>query len=83
MIILSIDSGLEKIGYSIFQEKGLKIIYKKSGLIKTEKKYPIEKRIQQIYQKLNDVIINYKPNKIVIEKRLAQLARPKPCEGGP
>lgn len=68
MRILSIDSGLEKTGYSVFQSNKSNPIYLVSGLIKTEKKLKIEKRLREIYDRLSDVIAEYKPTSIVIEQ---------------
>src|SRR3990167_542872 len=68
MIILAIDSGLEKTGFSIFSKslKGFKFL--NSGLIKTDKKLIFEKRIKAIYDRLNDVVKKYKPKKVVLER---------------
>lgn len=64
MIILSIDSGVEKTGYAIFNNKK----YLVSGLIKTSKNTPQEKRLEKIYLSLKEIIKKYKPDIIVIEK---------------
>ena len=67
MIILSIDSGIEKTGYAIFKkDKSYK--YLSSGLIKTDKNDPITVRIKEIYNKVKSLIIKYKPNTIVLEQ---------------
>lgn len=68
MRILSIDSGVEKTGYSVFNKKGKKFIYLTSGLIKTSKFDKYENRIEQIYKRLNDVIRLTKPKKIILEQ---------------
>lgn len=68
MIILAIDSGLEKTGYSIFGKSLKDFTFRNSGLIKTDKKLIFEKRIKAIYDRLNDVIEKYQPRKIVLER---------------
>jgi len=68
MIILSLDSGLEKTGFAIFQKSKNNPTYVTSGLIKTDKKKKTEVRVWEIYNKLNDVILKYKPNLIIIEQ---------------
>lgn len=68
MIILSIDSGVEKTGYSLFKKNKIDFQYITSGLIKTNKKMNYEKRVQEIYNRLNDVIQEFKPNKIIFEQ---------------
>ncbi len=68
MKILSIDSGLEKTGYSIFEKSKSDFKYITSGLIKTDKKYSSEKRIEQIYDVLFKVVKKYSPKKIILER---------------
>ena len=66
MIILSIDSGIEKTGYAIFRNKK----YVTSALIKTLKTESTEARLEQIYSKLKQVFIKYKPEVVVLEQLL-------------
>ncbi len=68
MIILSIDSGLEKTGYSIFENRDKKNKYITSGLIETSKEKRYEKRFHEIYLKLNNVIKDHDPKKIILER---------------
>lgn len=64
MIILSIDSGLEKTGYAIFKDKK----YVTSALIKTSKNNSTEIRLEQIYNELKKVFLKYKPDVVVLEQ---------------
>lgn len=64
MVILAIDSGIEKTGYAIF--KGKKYI--SSGLIKTSHQLPQEDRLKQIYDELKKILLKYKPEKIILER---------------
>jgi len=66
MIILSIDSGIERTGYAIFKNKK----YVTSALIKTSKSLPTEIRLDQIYLKLNNIFKKYKPDVMVLEQLL-------------
>lgn len=68
MIILAIDSGIEKTGFSLFQQEFKSFKYLNSGLIHTDKKKNLEVRIHKIFTVLNDVIIKYKPDKIILEQ---------------
>ncbi|OGK35192.1 crossover junction endodeoxyribonuclease RuvC [Candidatus Roizmanbacteria bacterium RIFCSPLOWO2_01_FULL_38_12] len=71
MFILAIDPGIEKVGYSVFeQELNGSVPYKyiTSGLIKTLKTTKHEKRIQQIYVELSLVVKRYKAQIIVMEQ---------------
>ncbi len=71
MIILAIDSGLERTGYALFDKKnhGLeKFKYLTSGLIETKKNKEIPQRIKEIYDQINKIINRYKPKRIVLEQ---------------
>lgn len=64
MIILSIDSGIEKTGYAIFENKKYLI----SALIKTNKRLRTEQRLMEIFLKLKKIIKKYQPDKIILER---------------
>ena len=71
MIVLGIDSGIEKTGYSVFDKtkngtSGFK--FKTSGLIKTSIKDSNEIRLKIIYESLQQLISLYKPSIVVIEQ---------------
>lgn len=68
MNILSIDSGVEKTGFSIFriEKNNFKLV--SSGLIRTKKAKKLEERLHEIYERLNDIINNYRPQKIILEQ---------------
>ncbi len=68
MLILSIDSGIEKNGYAIFEKKGNKQKYIKSGLITTSKYDSTEKRILEIYKAFNNLFKKFKIKIIIIEQ---------------
>lgn len=71
MTILSIDSGIEKTGFAIFNKKKISLassIYITSGLIKTSAKFPTEKRLLKLYQEVSDILTLYKPRIIIIEQ---------------
>ena len=66
MTILSIDSGIERTGFAIFQDKK----YVTSALIKTSKSLQTEIRLNEIYSKLKEVFKKYKPDVMVLEQLL-------------
>ena len=68
MIILSIDPGFDKLGYAFFDKQGNKHSYKFSGLIKTDKAFNHEYRIEKIYSQLQSLIKINKPEVIVLEQ---------------
>lgn len=71
MIVLAIDSGVERTGYSIFDKsKTYKEGYKyiTSGLIKTAKKNTAVDRLGFIAASIKRLIETYKPSAMIIEK---------------
>ena len=66
MIILSIDSGIERTGYAIFKDKK----YVTSAFIKTSRSLLTEKRLDEIYSKLKEVFKKYQPDVMVLEQLL-------------
>ena len=68
MIVLSVDSGIEKTGFSLFSKSNSSIDYKISGLIFTSKDFKIEKRFKIIYDILRKTVRKYKPHKIILER---------------
>lgn len=65
MKILSIDPGLERTGYAVFNEKKELVEY---DCIITSRKLLHEDRISDIYNKLNIIIQKHKPDLMVIER---------------
>lgn len=71
MIIMGIDSGIEKTGYAIFRkDKKLKngFEYLSSGLIKTSKNLSTEKRLLEIHDSIKHLIKSQKPEALAIEQ---------------
>lgn len=69
MIILGIDPGVEKVGYSIFDKKsGNNYTFIASGLIKTAKTTQHEFRLKEIYDGLKMLIDLHKIEVMVIEQ---------------
>lgn len=71
MLILAIDTGFDRTGYSIFEKsKKYKENFKYivSGLIQTNKKSKIENRLNLIYHELILLINKFKPTVLVLEQ---------------
>ncbi len=69
MVILALDSGVEKTGYAVFdKDQKSNIKYQTSGLIKTSNNKTTEQRFLEIYNKLSKLFKTYNPSTIVIEQ---------------
>lgn len=68
MIILSLDSGIEKTGFAFFEKNNNIFHYITSGLVKTSARLPPEKRLLKLYQEILEIIERHKPHIIIIEQ---------------
>lgn len=71
MIILAVDPGFDKLGYAFFELKRHPLKKHKlliSGLIKSNPKDKIEKRLFFIYKKLSSLIKEFQPQSIILEQ---------------
>ena len=67
-MILSIDPGIEKVGYAFFEKKKSDFSLITSGLIKTKKILKHELRLLEIYNLLLSLTKQHKPTIIVMEQ---------------
>ncbi|PIY72024.1 crossover junction endodeoxyribonuclease RuvC [Candidatus Roizmanbacteria bacterium CG_4_10_14_0_8_um_filter_33_9] len=69
MIILSIDPGVERVGYALFNKKAKQSFsFLSAGLIQTKKSSTTSDRFKEIYLELEIIITTNKPEKIILEK---------------
>jgi len=68
-IILGIDPGFERIGIAVIERKPQEkdnLLY--SACFKTKASFPFHERLAQIGREINNLIQEYKPNALAIEK---------------
>ncbi len=71
MIILAIDPGFDKVGFALFEKKingTISTNYLVSGTIRTDKLDLHEKRLEKVYNSLEELVKKYQPELIVIEQ---------------
>lgn len=66
--IIGIDPGTAIVGYGILDIIGSNIEVIDYGCITTDKNLQMEDRLIEIYQKLNSIIIDYKPDEMAVEE---------------
>ena len=77
MIVLGIDPGLITTGYGVVAvHEKQKVKLKEAGVIRTESRAGISKRLEKIYKNLLDIIKEYKPEVIVLEKLYSHYKHP-------
>jgi crossover junction endodeoxyribonuclease RuvC len=68
MRILGIDPGYGRTGYGIIDVMGNRLQAVEYGLIETRADLPIEQRLYQIYEALQDIIARRKPDRLAMEQ---------------
>lgn len=68
MLTLGIDPGFARCGYALIQKQNSTYSLVDSGLIETFQDTEYNKRLEYIYNSINDIINKYKPNNASIEE---------------
>jgi len=68
MKILGVDPGLRKTGYGLIETGSGSIKLLEAGTIESREKDLLENRLSVIYKNLDDLIVEYKPDIMVLEK---------------
>ena len=69
MIILGVDPSLKATGYGVIKTDGKRMTQLlEVGTIEPKQKDLIQNRLNRIYSNLKDIIIEYKPDVLVLEK---------------
>ncbi len=76
MKILGVDPGSRITGFGLIQANKLKISYIASGCIRT--KGELTERITTIFSEIEQIVMEYKPDIVVIERAFMRPDRPNP-----
>lgn len=72
MIILGIDPGVAIVGYGVIEKNGSHIKMIEYGTIQTDAGMDIQSRLEIIYNEMNSIIKEFKPQEIAYEKLFHQ-----------
>lgn len=76
MRVLGIDPGIAVTGYGVVEEEKRTLILIGWGTINTSSRLPFSQRLGQLFQRVNDLIKDYKPEALAVEEPfLAKNAR--------
>ena len=76
MRILGVDPALSITGYGVIDFNKNKIVLLEAGVIKTSTKDPLAVRLKDIYRGVNSLILDTKPEVMVLEKIFAHYHHP-------
>lgn len=74
MRILGIDPGLGATGYGIIEDGNFRLI--EAGVIRTKPNTPIQERIEKIFDEISEIIKEYRPEVLVLEKIYSHYKHP-------
>lgn len=77
MRILGIDPGLGITGYGLIEVSGSNLKVIEAGIIRSNAKYKIEKRLSEIYRKIIDLTRDTRPHVVVLEKLYSHYKHPR------
>jgi crossover junction endodeoxyribonuclease RuvC len=77
MKILGIDPGLAITGYGLIEAKGNNVRLIEAGIIRSNAKDKMEKRLADIYKKLMNLIKETTPDAVVLEELYSHYKHPK------
>jgi len=66
--ILGIDPGFGRVGFGIIEKQGTEWVHVTHGLIETSPKKTFVQRIVEIYEKVGEIIQEYKPTHAAVEE---------------
>lgn len=72
MVIIGVDPGLATIGYGIIEKTGSKIKLLEYGSIQTQASTSIPERLEIIYNELDQIIKEFKPDEVAYERLFHQ-----------
>jgi len=74
--VLGIDPGLNITGYGLIESEGRKIRLVEAGIIRTFAEKPISDRLRKIYDGLSEIVEEYRPEALVLEKIYSHYKHP-------
>ena len=75
--ILGIDPGLNTTGYGVIEADGPKIRLCEAGVIRSRAKAPIEKRLEEIFSGIQEVLAEHSPQLVALEQLFSHYDRPR------
>jgi crossover junction endodeoxyribonuclease RuvC len=69
-VVLGVDPGLKRVGYSVLEQTASGIGLRCAGLIATAPEAPIGDRLTDIYDSVEEIICEHQPSELVLERIL-------------
>ena len=66
-VVMGIDPGAANLGFGIVRVQGSRMVALDGGVVETSAEQPMERRLEQIHRKLNELIVWHEPRALAIE----------------
>lgn len=77
MIVLGIDPGLQVCGYAVVKADGSECQLVEAGVIRTDRRLSLPKRLAQIAEDLRELLQSAKPSVVAVEELYSHYAHPR------
>lgn len=77
MIVLGIDPGLQVCGYAVVRADGSECRLVEAGVIRTDRRLSLPKRLAQIAEDLSDLLNSAHPTVVAVEELYSHYAHPR------
>ena len=77
MRVLGIDPGLRVTGYGIVEQAADGVVLIEAGELKTKQSLPLERRLLELHDGLEEVVSEFNPGAVAIEELYAHYKHPK------
>jgi crossover junction endodeoxyribonuclease RuvC len=67
-VVIGIDPGAAHVGFGVVRGNGSSMVALDGGVIETPSTLPIERRLEQIYEAIGDLITWHRPRSLAIER---------------
>ena len=76
-VTLGIDPGLQCTGYGVIAGTGRAVRVRQAGVVRSRRSDPIERRVQEIYDGVREVIEQFGPQGVAVEELYSHYAHPR------
>ncbi len=76
MVVLGVDVGIRNCGYVLCNVRNLQVELVKEGQIRPDPLQPLPQKLNHIFEELEQQIIDYKPQALVVEKLYSHYRHP-------
>jgi crossover junction endodeoxyribonuclease RuvC len=74
--VLGIDPGLQRTGYAVIEYNNKEPLIKEAGIVSTKENDPFQIRLKAIYDSLEEVIAEFRPDAVVVENLYSHYSHP-------